>query len=230
MKIFSTLGIALCLIAPLWAGAATAPDRAHVVVTGSGEVEATPDIARIQLQIHETRDSAAAAKHEVDRRVEAVLNATRFEGVSSADIRASQIRVFPDYEWRDAKRILKGQRVERQIDITLRDLSRYGALIDKLVEAGVNQLGQVQFDIARRDQLAAEATQKAIADAKAQATLLAEGFGSRLGGIYRISTGGDAPTFRPERAMMMDAKAASTPVMLGSETIRASVNAVFLLK
>ncbi len=230
MKIIKSLGIVLCLLLSFTAVAATVPDHARVVVTGSGEVEATPDIARLQLQINDTRDSAATAKKQVDGRVEAVLNAARQQGIASADIRASQIRVFPDYEWRDGKRILKGQRVERQIDITLRDLSRYGALVDQLVKAGVDELGQVHFDIARRDRLTEEAMQKAIADATRQATALAEGFGSRLGSIYRISSSGDTPVFRPERAMMMDAKVASTPVMLGSETIRAQVNAVFLLK
>ena len=226
----SAVAFVLCASLPIVALAATLPDSPHVVVAARGEVEAMPDIARLQLQISETRDSAVDAKSSVDQRTAQVLNAVAEQGVAEADIRASQIRIYPDYEWQDGKRLLRGQRVERSVDITLSDLSRYGAVLDALVKAGISELGSVNFDLSRRDALQAEAMQAAIADAKAKAAVLAAGFGSKLAGVYHIDEGANAPVVY-ERAMMMDAKVgAQAPMLIGKETVSASLTVVFLLK
>jgi uncharacterized protein YggE len=226
----SAIAFVLCVSLPIMAHAATLPDAPHVVVAARGEVEAMPDMARLQLQISETRDSAVDAKSSVDQRTAQVLNAVAEQGVAEGDIRASQIRIYPDYEWQDGKRLLRGQRVERSVDITLNDLSRYGAVLDALVKAGISELGSVSFELSRREALQAEAVQAAIADAKAKAKVLAAGFGSKLAGVYHIDEGANAPVVY-ERAMMMDAKVgAQAPMLIGKETVSASLTVVFLLK
>jgi len=215
---------------PIFAHAATLPEAPHVVVAARGEVEAMPDIARLQLQISETQDSAVKAKSAVDQRSAQVLNAVAEQGVPERDIRASQIRIYPDYEWHDGKRVLRGQRVERSIDITLTDLSRYGGVLGALVNAGISELGNVSFDLSQRETLQAEAVQAAIADAKARAEVLAAGFGRKLAGVYHIDEGANAPVVY-ERAMMMDAKVGgAAPMLIGKETVSASLTVVFLLK
>ncbi len=226
----SVVAFVLSASLPIIALAATLPDAPHVVVAARGEVEAMPDIARLQLQISETSDSAVKAKSAVDQRSAQVLNAVAEQGVPESDIRASQIRVYPDYDWQDGKRVLRGQRVERSVDITLTDLSRYGALLDALVNAGISELGNVSFDLSRREALQAEAVQAAIADANAKAEVLAAGFGRKLAGVYHIDEGASAPVVY-ERAMMMDAKVgAQAHMLVGTETVSASLTVVFLLK
>ena len=74
---------------------------------GYAEVEALPDSAELSLQIVATRDSAADAKADVDRRVAKVLAAARGQNITDDAIRASQIRVAPDYQWEDGTRQLK---------------------------------------------------------------------------------------------------------------------------
>jgi uncharacterized protein len=223
------IAFVLCALLPMFAAAATLPDAPHVVVAAHEEVEALPDIARLQLQISETRNTAVDAKNRVDERTARVLTAMREQGIPESDIRASQIRVYPDYEWQDGKRLLRGQRVERSVDVTLTDLSRYGALLDGLVQAGITELGNVSFDLSNRDALMAQAVQAAIADANAQAATLAAGFGRKVAGVYHIDQGGNGP-IQQERMVMMDAKMSAAPMLLGNETVSADLNVVFLLK
>ena len=223
------LVIVLCALLPMFAAAATLPDDPHVVVSARVEVEALPDIARLQLQISETRDTAADAKNRVDQRTARVLTAVREQGIADEDIQASQIRIYPDYEWDDGKRILRGQRVERSIDLSLNDLSRYGAVLDGLVQAGITELGNVSFDLSNRDALMAQAVQAAMADANAKAATLVAGFGRRVAGVYHIDEGTEGP-IRQERMVMMDAKMSAAPMLLGKETVSATLNVVFLLK
>lgn len=223
------LSVCLCLPASLWAEAL--PDAPHIVVQGYGEVEAMPDSAELSLQVSATEQSAAAAKADVDRRVAAVLKAAQAQGIAESAIRASQIRVQPDYRWEDGKRELLGQKVLRQVDIRLDNLSRYGALVDALVNAGLSELGQVQFVVAQPDKLARQAELAALADGRARAAALAKGLGRKLGKVYRIDAGGTPMFPRGDRAVaMMEAKAsADAPMLMGKETVSARLSLVFLL-
>lgn len=225
------LVLLLMLLGAGWATAGALPDQPHVVVSAEGEVEAAPDIAHFNLQISETRDTATAAKAEVDRRTELVLNAAREQGINDEDIRSSQVRVYPDYDWQEGKRILRGQRVERSVELKLTDLGRYGALLDGLVLAGITELGQIQLDLSNRKELVAKAMQKAVAQAKTKAELLAKGFGRNVAEVYHIDESGGNVVVAERQYAMMDAKAVSAaPVLFGKQTVAVQLKAVFLLE
>ena len=163
-------------------------------------------------------------------RVANVLAAARSQNIADEAIRASQIRVAPDYQWEDGKRQLKGQRVEREVVIELADLDRYGALVDALVDAGIDQLGNVRFLVSQREALAAQALRAAVADGRERAALLAGELGSKLDKIYSINANATPIQPRADRAMvMMEAKSADAPMLLGKETISARVSLVFTL-
>ena len=230
MNAISRILLCLSLTTPLLACAGETPEKPHVAVQGYAEVEALPDSAELSLQIVATRDSAADAKADVDRRVAKVLAAARGQNITDDAIRASQIRVAPDYQWEDGTRQLKGQRVEREGVIELADLERYGALVDALVEAGIDQLGNVRFLVSQREALAAQALKAAVADGRERAALLAGELGSKLDKIYSINANATPIQPRADRAvMMMEAKAADAPMLLGKETISARVSLVFTL-
>ncbi len=222
------LSLSLCFPLPLWAEAL--PDAAHVVVQGYGEVEALPDRAELRLQIVETRDTVTAAKSDVDRRVATVLAAARGQGIADTAIRASQIRIRPDYSWENGKRVLRGQQVTREVDIQLDELSRYGALVDALAAAGISELGEVQFTVSNRDLLVEQALLAALADGRQRAALLATNLGRQLGKAYRVDASSAQAQPRPMPAMMMEAKVgADAPMLIGKETVSAQLSLVFLL-
>ena len=230
MLAISRILLCMSLSIPLLACAADRPEKPHVAVQGYAEIEVLPDSAELTLQLSATRESAAAAKADVDRRVAAVLSAARSQNITDEAIRASQIRVAPDYQWEDGKRQLKGQRVEREVVITLAELDRYGALVDALVKAGIDQLGNVRFLVSQREALAAQALKAAVADGRERAALLAAELGSTLDGVYSIDA--NATPIQPvadRGVMMMEAKAAAAPMLLGKETISARVSLVFTL-
>lgn len=231
-SVIKRCSIFLLAFAPLALVAASLPDRPHVVVVAEGEVEAVPDIAHLNLQISDTRDTASAAKAEVDQRSSMVLNAAREQGISEENIRASQIRVYPDYEWDEGKRLLRGQRVERSIELKLTDLSRYGDLLDGLVLAGITELGSVSFDLSNRKELVGQALDAAVANAKRKAEVLAKGFGRKLDGIFHVDESGAGAVMAERTHLMMSAKASSdaSPVLFGKQAVKAKLKVVFLLK
>ena len=59
--------------------------------------------------------------------------------------------------------------------------------MDGVVGAGINQVGNVRFDVDEPEKLQAEAREKAIADAKKKADELKDQLGVRLGRIVTFS-------------------------------------------
>ena len=209
------------------------PAQPHISVTGEGEVEVSPDIIRLQLQVWKTGKSAADAKREVDTiTAKLFASATKF-GVKTEDISAGRINVNPEYEWREGKRYTVGQRVQRSVDFTIRDTSSYGDLLDELVDAEVTRIGSTQFDISDMEAQQTKAMISALENAKAKATLMAEALGTKLGAVYRIQENVNQRNTQPVmyRAAAMDSaeSAPEAPMHLGTQKVNRKVEVVFYL-
>ena len=101
-----------------------------------------------------------------------------------------------------------------------------GALLDKSVSVGSNQINSVQFSIDKQKPLRDEARKLAVEDAVRKAKLYADAAGVSLGDIIQISEAGGV---RPPRPMMMRrseiaADSAPVPIARGEQTISVNVN------
>ena len=115
-------------------------------VTGQGEVTALPDMAQVTLGVEARKPTLAEARGQVSAAVERLLALTRDLGIEPKHVDSSQLQVQPDYRWneKDRQRVLLGYVVSRQVNVELRDLDQLGTLLEKAVDAGVNQLGDPQ--------------------------------------------------------------------------------------
>ena len=68
---------------------------------------------------------------------------------------------FARWDEKDRKRVLLGYLVSRQVQVELRDLELLGTLLERAVDAGVNQVNDPVLDSSRRKQLEREAMAKA---------------------------------------------------------------------
>jgi uncharacterized protein len=176
------------------AAAAEAPLRL-VSVSGSGEVKAQPDVAYVTLGVEARRPTLAAARAEVNAAVERVLALTRELKIDPKYVDSTRLQVQPDYRWdeKSSTQVLLGYVVSRQIDVELRDLEHLGALLEKAVSAGANQVGEARLDSSRRKALEREALALAVDDARLNADALARAAGAKLGPVQSISTAGAMP-------------------------------------
>src|SRR5579872_7461483 len=136
--------LSLSLAVPVLAAADGLPGSPYIQVNGHGELQVVPDMATLSLTVEKTAPDAAAARADVEARAAKVLDAARKAGIADKDIDAPSVTVEPAYDWGNNTRKLVGQHVSRSIMLTLRDLSRYGELVDGLFKAGVTDLGTVE--------------------------------------------------------------------------------------
>lgn len=182
--------------------AAETPVGIHV--SGRGTLDVAPDMGQVVLHVRREGTRASALKAELDEVVAAVLKLTRTLQIEQRDVTATALSITPRYQRRDNESVVEGLVASRQIEITLRDLDRYGDLLNESLALGVNNTDPIRLDSSERATLEDQALELAMADARAEAGKIAAGFEVQLGPVTDVQVGSHSP--RPEalRSMAMD--------------------------
>ena len=203
-----------------------------VTVSGSGEVAAEPDLAHVTLGVEARKPTMAEARSAVAATVDRVLALTRDLRIDPKLVNATRVQVQPEYSWneKDRKRVLLGYLVSRQVQVELRDLEQLGPLLERAVDAGVNQVNDPVLDSSRRKSLEREAMAKAVDDARLNAETLARAAGARLGPVRALNGSSSAPPMPMYRRGAVMADAAMAPEATyqpGDMKFSAAVNAEY---
>lgn len=184
-----------CAAALLFAAAGAAAAESSCMppqlsTQAEGFVEAVPDTVVISVTISHTAPTLAEAKQRVDAIGTGVIRAADLHGIGARDLQASKIQAAPDYDWSNGTRVLRGQQVSRQFELKLRDIDRYGALVQALADAEVTQINSIQTEFSTIDKLEQQALKKAIANVRDKAAGMAAGFDRKITGVVAVSEGG----------------------------------------
>jgi uncharacterized protein len=203
-----------------------------VTVSGSGEVAAEPDLAHVTLGVEARKPTMAEARAAVATTVERVLALTRDLRIDPKLVNATRVQVQPEYSWneKDRKRVLLGYIVSRQVQVELRDLEQLGPLLERAVDAGVNQVNDPVLDSSRRKAVEREAMAKAVEDARLNAETLARAAGAKLGPVRTLNGSSSAPPMPIYRRGAVMADAAMAPEATyqpGEMKFSATVNAEY---
>ena len=177
-----------------------------VEVTGEGSVNAPPDFARVMLGVTNTAKTAGEAMAANANAANALVSLIKSGGVAPADIQTSEVSISPMFSQpapgqRTAPTIT-GYSVSNNVAVTLRDIPRLGALLDKAVTAGANSIYGVGFGHNDTSALLDSARTAALADANRKANVYAIGAGARIGRTPDAHRGAkqdaaDRPLFPP---------------------------------
>lgn len=203
----------------------------RITVVGSGEVNAQPDIATIAVgvtaQARSTRDAMAQATRAMTQATEALRQA----GIAPRDLQTSFFQVRPQYD-SPANRPprIVGTEVSAELIVRVRDLTKLGEILDRVVALGANRVVGPDFGLAEPEAARDEARRAAVADAQRRARLMTEALGVRLGRIVSVQeSGGPRPVRRQRMETRAVPAAAAVPIEAGEETIRADVSVVWEL-
>lgn len=131
---------ALSLVFLLSACGAPVDNRDYVEVSGEGSVETVADVFRVNATATARGDDADALKRQVDTQVNTVLDVLKKTGVADKDISALQLHVQPEWQWQPERKLI-GYVASRNIEITIRGMERYGAVLGALTRAGISNPG-----------------------------------------------------------------------------------------
>ena len=167
-------------------------------------------------------ESAAAPKHEA-----AMAPSTARSGATT---RVEPMPPAPPGPPDGRRRTELVYRVSNMLQVTLRDLGKVGEVLNKAVQAGANQAWGVSFEIEDEKPLAQQARGEAVANARKQASELAQLAGVRLGHIVSIMDE-DSGGFVPMPAMgLARAEMSKVPIESGELMVRHRVRVVFAIE
>ena len=235
MKITLIL-IALCGL--LTAGCVKTGDHStyekenSITVSGEGRVEVEPDRATINLGIQVKNVELKTAQAKVADVTSQFLEITRQLGIEESGVQTTAANIRPEYRWDKDRReqILIGYIAERQLIVELNDLDKLGALIEKSVQAGINQVSPPQLSSSKARESYREALELAAIDARENAQTIANALRTEIDDVISVSATSGRPQPRPmmrsSMAMAEDSGAEAT-YNTGNITFTANVTAVF---
>lgn len=205
------------------------PLSGTIVVSGTGRIELTPDIADLRLGVSIARPTVDGARAEAASAMTAILAAIRAAGVADGDVRTTMVSVQPRYDYRDGKPpVLTGYELSNAVEVTIRDLAGIGGVIDGSLAAGATSMEGLAFRVDDPTDAERAARLGAMAQARARADVLAEAAGVAIARVDAVVEGGDwspgPPRPMAARLAMSDA---ATPVEGGTVEVIVSVTVTY---
>jgi uncharacterized protein YggE len=189
--------VAVSLMALPATAIAQTPATRSISVTGQAEVRVTPSTVNVVLGV-ETRDKALdAAKSDNDRRIQAVLQSIRSQGVDAKDIQTDYINVEPRYDEMNTGTVLRHYIVRKSIAVTLKDVSRFEQVLSGALQTGATHVIGVQFLTSELRKYRDEARARAIQAAREKAIALAGELNARVGKVVTIHEYGGGGPWHP---------------------------------
>jgi len=210
---------------------AVATSGAQITVTGSGQVEGTPDTASFGIGVNTTASSAVGALEQNNRQVSSLEHSLEQSGVVAKDIQTSWLNLSTNT---NNSGDVTGFSADDELNVTMHNLSNLGEALDSAVHATGNgvTLDGISFSISNQSGLLAAARAQAMLSARTEASQLAAGGGLTLGSIVKVTDQENASSNVEyyANAALAAQTASRVPVQAGQQQISVQVTVVYQLK
>jgi uncharacterized protein YggE len=197
-----------------------------VTVNGSATIRSAPDEAVVTLGVQTQAPTAQGTLQQNASRMNDVMKAILGDGVKPADVATAWVNLYPNYD--SGGNVVVSYSAQNQVNVTVRDLSKIGTVIDDAVGAGANLSSGIQFRLSDQNQGVERALAEAVANARAKAVALATAGDASLGSVITI-TEGTAPQYPPVPFAADAGRAASTPISPPTLETQVTVTVVWAL-
>tara|TARA_B100000989_G_scaffold252418_1_gene200616 strand:+ start:133 stop:843 length:711 start_codon:yes stop_codon:yes gene_type:complete len=185
-----------------------------ITVHGTAERDIVPDVAHVQVSVREEHKELREVKKQADAKLSKLLDVLDDYGVAKEDIATQYASIQPQYRYVDSRRVFQHYLSNTSVDVTVRDVESVGALLQKLVEAEFEHIGNVHYALDNPTRHKDAVLVDALENARAKAEEMAGAYNVGLGDVISIQEGmKDAQTIQPK---MMHAEMAMSARSAGS--------------
>lgn len=202
-------------------------------VAGEGKIKVTPDQVNISVSVESKGVKAADVKKENDIKIDEVIKFIKKMKVDVKDFQTQRVTLNDQYDYQKKKH---NYVATQTIIILLKDLSKYDELMEGIVDAGINNINNVDFKSSKLEIYKSDARKLAMKDAKAKADdYIAVLVGQKVGKAFTITDNTQAYYPQPVygMAMMKSADMEAAPrqtLAVGEIEVIANVSVSFVLE
>ena len=218
---------------PSWGTMTFSPPRT-VTVVGEAKSEEKSQIAVFTAGVNAYNDDKNAAVNDVNKKVEAIIEAVKEFGVTPADIKTQSLNIYQQQEsyYEDGRQKMRpGQwNVGNTVEIKLRQVDRASALAGVLTKSGATNVYGPNFSFDDTDKQATALFDAAYKNAQEKAGVVAKSTGKKLGNVLTVTEAGSA-----QQPVMMYREAGGgggggAPIEAGTGTVYKTVTVTFELQ
>ena len=217
-------------------------------VVGRAQTMVKPDKVTLSLSVETTNSTANAALNANSEAMNKALSALRAAGVRENETSTSFFNISPNYNLTDQQgegqdqyfppsiesRDIISYTVTNSITVDSYNLLNVSKWIDTAVQAGVNDVSSIYFSLSdeKSEAIKNDLLKQAVANAKSKADIAASALGLNVIGVKTInieSANGlppPQPLFSREAS---DTTSPPTPIIVGEQEVRSSVDIAFLI-
>ncbi len=207
------------------------PTKRTLNIAGTGTVSTSPDIAYVTLGVVTENKDAKVAQQDNAKAMDKVIALIKGSGIKSDDIKTTNYSLNPKYDYNQntGESKIIGYSVNNSVQVTIKDITKAGSVIDLAAGSGVNLTSNISFGLSDYDKIYNDALKKALAAAKLKAESMAAVYGVKLGIPVTINeNGGYAPVYNgPTFVGKADAGEAATPIQAGTMEVKANVSVTY---
>lgn len=157
-----------------------------IQVRGTAVVHVTPDRVLIQLGVQSTGRTPQAVEAANSATINRMIREIKKLGVEEQDIVTDRYLIDPIYDGYDSLQI-EGYRINNMIGITLREIDLVNEVIIEALEAGANQVVNVEFYLSDLRKYRDQARELAVQAAGEKARDLAKAAGAEASCVISIN-------------------------------------------
>ena len=126
-----------------------------ISVSGEATVSAAPDLAQIDAGVANDAKSAKEASDANNAAMGKVLLALKGAGIAEKDYQTSRLSLQPQYGQNKSTGAspVVGFRASNRVTVKIRDVTKVAGIIDTLVGAGANDIGNISFEVTQASKL-----------------------------------------------------------------------------
>jgi hypothetical protein len=200
-----------------------------ISIWATGWATAEAGIARIAAGVTAEAEVAKAALASSNAGIACVTAGLKAAGIDAKDVWTTAISVSPRYTEPEKGRTetIGGYEASGHVSVTVRDVTRVGELLDRMLALGANHVTRVAFNVADPKRLEEEARTRAFETARRRASLYASWAGAKLGPVLSIA---EHPTHGSMRTASFEEGDMPNCIEPGRRRLGVQVHVVFALQ
>jgi uncharacterized protein YggE len=196
-----------------------------ITVSGEGKVAVTPDRAIITLGVITERNTLSDAQKENSEKITSIVHSLIMSGVQRENIKTSEFRMEPQYDYVDGKQVFRGYKVTHLLQVTTDEVASSGKIVDTAVAQGANYVSNIQLTVSAPEVFYNQALSLALHNSLRKAETLAQTMGVALMEVPLEIQEVTQPF--PQPILYQTARETPTPIQPGEVTIVARLTAKY---
>lgn len=176
--------LVFCLTLLGGAGALAADNDNRIEVSAGAVIEVAPDMAYINFTAKGEGNTAAEAVNAAAKQMEAARRSLLGLNIVGQDV--ATVNYYTNAVF-DAKGKRTGYAAENIVRVTVKDITKVGAVLDKITGAGVSKVSSISFTLQDKNLYRSRLLAQAVENARQQAAVVANAGGRSLGNLLSAS-------------------------------------------